>query len=79
MRRIALVAVLLFSACTSSESDVRRVLEDEGYMDVEVGGYAWFGCGRDDEFRNHFRARRGGRVVEGVVCCGWLKDCTVRH
>jgi len=64
--------------CTDNES-ARDILSDEGYTDIEIVGYEVWGCSEDDYYHTGFRARRGDRVVEGVVCCGIMKDCTVRH
>lgn len=78
MRKLLLVIALFAIGCTDGAA-ARSALEDDGYTDIELTGYSFFGCGDDDTFHDGFRARRGDRVVEGVVCCGWLKDCTVRH
>lgn len=65
-------------ACTSEDSS-KDVLERAGYRDVEVGGYGWFACSTDDKYATKFRAKNPqGQVVEGVVCCGLWKSCTVR-
>jgi hypothetical protein len=73
-----LFAVLLTASCTD-ETATRQTLEDEGYTNIRTTGYAFFGCGRDDAFRTGFTAKRGDKAVNGVVCCGLLKGCTVRH
>lgn len=88
-RSVALVALLLWLvACTVDQETAEEVLADEGYHDVELTGWAPMSCSDDDTFKSHFRARRTvtepdgsrhERVVEGTICCGWLKDCTVRH
>lgn len=75
--RFALLTVLL-AGCTA-EDDSRRALESSGYSDIEVGGYAWLSCGKDDSFSTRFTAKNpAGQTVSGAVCCGWLKSCTVR-
>lgn len=83
MKTIAtlMATMLTLSACSDEETS-RRILEDEGYTEIRLDGYAFWGCGEDDTFRTSFTAIRetptGPRDVEGVVCCGVLKDCTVR-
>jgi len=88
MRNIALIMFMLIAGCTVSQSTAEQVLGDEGYTDIELTGWVPFACGGDDDFVSGFRARRTvigpdgvphTRFVEGVLCCGWLKDCTVRH
>jgi hypothetical protein len=65
-------------ACTAPDATV-ETLRRAGYNSVEVGGYAWFACGEDDMFATRFSATNGnGARVEGVVCCGAIKNCTIR-
>ena len=74
---IALAAVLL-SAYTDSDV-ARKSLAGAGYTDIEITGYAFFGCSEDDEFHTGFKAKGlNGAPVEGVVCSGWLKGATIR-
>ena len=69
-----------FGGCDVDEQTAIEVLQDEGYTDIEIGGHAYFSCGEDDALASEFTAKRGERVVEGSICCGfWIKDCTVRH
>ena len=75
---IVFFAILFQTGCTDPES-ARDALSDEGYTDIEIVGFEVWGCSEDDFYHTGFRARRGDRVVEGVVCCGIMKDCTVRH
>lgn len=79
MKKTAIVFALLALACTD-EPGARRILEDQGYTDVELTGFSWFSCSEDDQIRTGFYAKsQSGRVIRGTVCCGLiLKDCTVR-
>ncbi len=78
MKRALMVLAALMVSCTS-EDGTRETLEKSGFSDIEVGGYAPFACAKGDAFQTKFTAKNPlGRRVEGVVCCGWLKDCTVR-
>ena len=73
-----LIAALALVACTDDDN-TRRTLRAQGFRDIETTGYAFFGCGDNDAFKTGFRAKNvNGESVEGVVCCGWLKNCTVR-
>lgn len=81
-RLIAILMMFSLASCTDEETS-RRVLEDEGYTDIEIGGYAMFACSEDDNYRTSFTAVRvtpsgEHRVVTGAVCCGLWKNCTVR-
>lgn len=86
---LILSIMLLSSAgCQVSQSDAEDVLGDEGFHDVVVEDWAPFSCSDDDTFKSHFRAKRNvvnaddsvtGREVHGTICCGWWKDCSVRH
>jgi len=77
MKWIIFVVAVLMVACTSSQrSD--EVLKKSGFHDIQIGGYGWFACG-EDLFKTKFTATNvNGEKVEGTVCCGILKSCTVR-
>ncbi len=78
MKRWLVLAFLIGAGCTDS-AGTRRALHNNGFTAVQVGGYAFFGCGKDDSFATHFTAvNPTGQTVSGVVCCGWWKNCTVR-
>ena len=74
----SLVALVLFSGCTDS-SGARKALNEQGYKNIDIGGFAIFGCGEDDTFRTEFSATSSsGHRVNGVVCSGFLKGSTIR-
>jgi len=78
MRKFCIVLLAVFAGCTSVDR-TKETLEKSGYHDIHVGGFAPFSCGEDDTFRTKFRATNPTeQKVEGVVCCGVLKGCTVR-
>ena len=57
----------------------REILEQQGYEDIHMTGYAPFQCGEGDVSSSGFEATApNGARVEGVVCCGLAKRCTVR-
>lgn len=58
-----------------------RILWEDGYENIVLGGPPIWGCSDDDSFinSNDFTATKNGHAVKGVVCCGWFKDCTVRR
>jgi hypothetical protein len=75
---IALLVTVALVGCTD-ENATRRTLQDSGFTEIQTGGYAWFACSEDDAFHTAFTATNSaGKPVSGVVCCGWLKSCTVR-
>lgn len=77
MKRIMLLATLAI-ACTD-ETETVRTLQSSGFTEIQTTGYRFFGCGDSDTFSTGFRAKNPhGETVEGVVCCGWPKGCTVR-
>lgn len=80
MRRLAVMAMASVAlACCTSEEPSRKALEAAGFSKIEMKGWSAFGCGEDDAFRTKFQAvGPAGKPVEGVVCCGWLKSCTIR-
>lgn len=73
-----LILPLLCLGCTD-ETETRNTLTKAGFTDVEITGYAFFSCGEDDTYRTAFRAKNPvGNTVEGAVCCGTFKGCTIR-
>lgn len=82
MKKIFLFCLmtLCFAAGCTDADNAQRVLTAQGYTDIELTGYSFFGCGQDDFKRTGFRARApGGQPVEGVVCQGLIfKGATVR-
>ncbi len=75
---------LVGSGCEPAPDTTTRILEDEGYENINLTGYEFAACSKDDNFNTGFTATRrlsNGKVrhVSGVVCCGLFKDCTVRH
>ncbi len=78
MKPILLSVALLLVACTDEERS-RRVLDQSGYTDIQITGYAWAECSDSDTYHTAFRAKGpSGKPVTGAVCCGTLKSCTVR-
>ena len=80
MRKILLSVSLLvaLSGCTS-KSDTERALAGAGYTDVQITGYRFFGCRKDDMFHTGFSATGPtGQKVSGVVCSAFLKGSTIR-
>ena len=76
---VAVLASFLFwfATCSGDKAAARRVLEDDGCTEIQVGGWD-AGCG-DDWQANTFTCNKNGRRVSGVVCSGlWLKARTIR-
>ena len=70
---------IMLTACTNADS-ARRVLEENGYSDIQMTGYRFFMCGKEDFYHSGFAAKGPtGRSVSGVVCQGLLfKGSTIR-
>jgi hypothetical protein len=78
--RIALLVIAALTAGCTSNADSYRALNEAGYSDVTLDGFAWLQCGKDDTFATSFRAKGPtGVAVKGAVCCGLMKGCTIRH
>lgn len=74
---LALALAVLCSACTDDER-TERAPRAAGFTQIEMTGYS-FHCGEHDEFATGFRAKNAsGEFVDGSVCCGIFKGCTVR-
>ena len=74
----AFIVIICFTGCTDKES-TERALKAQGFSDVKIKGYSYFGCSRDDAFHTEFSAiNPKGEKVEGVACSGILKNTTIR-
>lgn len=71
---------LVFTGCTSKH-DAEKALNAEGMTNIEVTGYNWFACSKDDFYHTGFKATNAlGKPVEGTVCSGLLfKGSTIRY
>lgn len=81
MKRLAFLFFVLFTLCSActDEDAARSALTKQGFTDINVGGYAFMSCSDDDTFKTKFSAKNPNGVrVDGVVCCGIMKSCTVR-
>lgn len=78
------VLVILFfvlvgpRGCTD-EPTARRLLEQQGYTNVEITGYRPWMKSDSDSLSTGFRATApNGRTVTGAVTGGWMKGSTIR-
>lgn len=71
---------LALGGCTNEDA-TKKIVEAQGFSNVQPDGYAWWGCGSDEDdwSRTKFTATGpNGDEISGVVCCGVWKNCTVR-
>ena len=75
----ALALLPFINGCTDTGT-AQRVLQQNGYKDISIEGYAFFSCGKDDWYSTKFEATSpNGSHVEGAVCSGLLfKNATIR-
>ena len=66
-------------SCTNDQS-AKELLENEGYKNIQMTGYKFFSCSKDDFFHTGFSAiNANGKFVSGTVCEGFLfKGKTIR-
>lgn len=80
MKKVAVVAIALLAlvGCTDQQG-AYKALQDAGYTEISIKGYAAFSCSRDDSFATSFLAKGPtGRSVTGAVCSGVFKGKTIR-
>lgn len=71
--------VAVSGGCSEDKAGMQAAVQDFGFTDVTLGGFAWLGCSKDDMFsRTWVGLGASGSRVEGVVCGGWAKGYTVR-
>lgn len=73
------VVVLLQSSCTD-EKEAQRILEAQGYTNIQFTGYKWFACSEKDTYTTGFEATGvNGKQIKGSVCSGmFFKNSTIR-
>ena len=76
---VSLIGAMLITGCTDP-STAQRVLSQNGYTDIQIKGYNFFSCSKDDTVHTGFSAKSpNGTIVEGTVCSGLLfKNSTIR-
>lgn len=78
-----LIVALMQLSCTGEPGKERQrvALEAMGFKAISFTGPAWVGCAADDSVfvSKHFVGQdTKGNSIEGSVCCGIFKGCTVR-
>ena len=73
------VAILVgITGCTSQDKSM-KVLQAQGYTDVQMTGYSFFSCDKKDTYSDGFTAKSpNGSKVQGAVCSGVFKGYTIR-
>lgn len=76
---LAIAALVALAGCGVSPDKATRALNSMGVKNVEIGGYAFWGCGKDDGYASKFTGTgQDGNPVSGVVCSGMFKGVTIR-
>ena len=76
---LAVVMVVVFVLGRPSDEDIHRVLSGAGYTQVELTGFKFLGCAKEDSYRIGFLAiGSDGKPVSGLVCSTPFKGHTVR-
>ncbi|QYN80453.1 hypothetical protein [Kosakonia phage Kc304] len=75
---IAMLAVLAVG-CTDADN-ATRLLDANGFTDIEITGYSFFSCSEKDAQSTGFIATGPtGKQVKGAVCSGLIfKNSTIR-
>lgn len=79
MNKLLIVLTVILVGCFSSNEDATSTLRKAGYTDIKTTGLRPLSCGENDISRTGFTAKNPlGQEVDGVVCCGVFKSCTIR-
>jgi len=75
---LGITLALGYGGACSRPGRSTETLQNQGYTNVKITGYRFFGCG-DESFHDGFEATSpSGVKVTGVVCSGWFKGSTIR-
>lgn len=78
IKKTFLFIVLFLTACTD-EPTAYRVLQNDGFTEIQMTGYNIFACSEDDFFHTGFIATKNNHRIAGTVCSGLLfKNATIR-
>jgi len=77
---IVLVWLIFWLATNVNQNATKRILQEANYKNIQITGYNWFACYRDDWSHTGFIAENpSGILIKGTVCCGLIfKNCTIR-
>lgn len=76
---LTVASVFFFFTGGVDKTNSKRALESAGFTEIEFTGYKFLSCG-EDIFRTGFKAKNvRSQQVNGVVCCGLFKNCTIRY
>lgn len=76
MKNLLIVLMcLFFVAC--SRDDAIRMLEAEGYENVQITNFGWLRCRENISEKTSFIAQRDGKEVDGSICLPYLYRYTV--
>lgn len=81
INRTIVAALFLFGVAGCTDADnATRILEANGFEQIEITGYSWFSCSEKDGQSTGFKAvGPTGKKVEGAVCSGFFfKNSTIR-
>ncbi|WNM70147.1 hypothetical protein [Myxococcus phage Mx1] len=78
LKIIGIAALVFWVGCTNPDR-TRETLHRAGFTNVQTRGYDVWSCSDDDAYATKFTATNpAGQTVSGTVCCGILKNCTIR-
>ena len=75
---VAGVLVYLGFFREADDDRVRKALDSSGFQNPTLGGANRLACGDGETSRRFTATNPLGKRVEGTVCCGSTKGCTIR-
>lgn len=82
MRKFIFYALSLFVLSCTSQSDFekgKKILEQQGFIDVQKTGVSLLCCDKKEQFTTGFTCiSKEGKVVSGCFCSSFGKGMTVR-
>lgn len=75
-----ILIITIPNSCQDKEGTL-KILEENGYEVVEVGGYAWLGCPQHSAWRTKFvvKDKNSGKHVDGCYCTGFVKRIVIEQ
>ena len=79
LKKLCLFLVCISLLGCTDPDKARSVLSSNGYKNIEITGYSYFACSKDDTYQTGFTAiSPSGQRITGTVCSGILKGSTIR-
>lgn len=71
MKKVLMLLLLLSLVGCTKPGKTTKLLESQGYTNIQITGYHWTGCSDETKFHTGFKATgKNGIIMTGYTCDG---------